>query len=220
MWFLRGSCVVLRYYYAFDYYSGHGSHVMGTVGGKIGDGSAISIMSDALTGCDEYVDLCPTLWCPTCSYARDCDTTCGFGWDGPEPSGMAPEAQLMGYDIGTDEGALPVIPGTSFGERVLMPAYAEGSRIMTNSWGIDAPYNAYSSRSQSIDAFVFAYDDALILFAAGNSGDGSDTAATGDASIISPGTCKNVVTVGAAENVATPDTVHGAHTNAGASKPV
>jgi len=60
-----------------------------------------------------------------------------------------------------------------------------------------------------MDNLIYNYDDALVVFAAGNEGssfDGSgDT--TGDHSILDPGTSKNVLTVGAAETETTPSTV-------------
>jgi len=160
--------------------------------------------------CVNYTDICDSLFCATCEYSGYCDTTCGFA---PFPDatgdyrGMAPGAQIMGYDIGTDEGALPDIPDAYFGERVLFPAYDEGALIMTNSWGGSAPYNYYDSQAAAIDQFMYEVEDALVLFAAGNEGGGDVANATGDASIGNPGVCKNVVTVGAAENDGAPDTV-------------
>jgi len=59
-----------------------------------------------------------------------------------------------------------------------------------------------------MDTLIYNYDDALVVFAAGNEGsfDGSDDT-TGDHSILDPGTTKNVLTVGAAETQTTPSTV-------------
>ena len=84
-------------------------------------------------------------------------------------------------------------------------AYNDGARISTNSWGA-AVGGAYNSDSQRYDALVRDSQPAgstfsvagnqenVILFAAGNSGSGANT-------VGSPGTGKNVITVGAAENV-------------------
>jgi hypothetical protein len=79
-------------------------------------------------------------------------------------------------------------------------AYASGARISTNSWGA-AVGGAYNSDSQTYDTAVRdaqsgvdGNQEMVILFSAGNSGSGPNT-------IGSPGTGKNVFTVGAAENV-------------------
>lgn len=79
-------------------------------------------------------------------------------------------------------------------------AYDAGARIHTNSWG--APVNgAYDANAQEADNFVWDNPDMLILFSAGNSGVDTDGNNVVDAnSIGSPGTAKNVLTVGASEN--------------------
>src|SRR5262249_40971281 len=84
-------------------------------------------------------------------------------------------------------------------------AYADGARISSNSWGSNAS-GAYTVDAQAYDALVRDSQPAgsaieqpgnqqmVIVFAAGNQGPFSST-------IGSPGTAKNVITVGAAENV-------------------
>ena len=83
-------------------------------------------------------------------------------------------------------------------------AYRDGMRISTNSWGAASPI--YSTDSQRYDALVRDAQPAssavgtpgnqemVILFAAGNSGSGGGTVGY-------PGSAKNVITVGASENV-------------------
>ncbi|MGC3961290.1 MAG: S8 family serine peptidase [Verrucomicrobiota bacterium] len=83
-------------------------------------------------------------------------------------------------------------------------AYQDGARISANSWG--ATNNAYTVDAQAFDALVrdaqpagaaFAApgnQEMVILFAAGNRGTTANT-------VGAPGTAKNVITVGAAENV-------------------
>ena len=84
-------------------------------------------------------------------------------------------------------------------------AYAAGSRISTNSWGFQtaggAPIADYDSNSQQYDFLTrdvqsgtAGNQEYLVLFAAGNDGSGSNTVSTP-----SPG--KNILTVGASENV-------------------
>ena len=84
-------------------------------------------------------------------------------------------------------------------------AYNDGMRISSNSWGANVG-GAYTASSQAYDALVrdaqpagstFATagnQEMVIVFAAGNAGSGANT-------VGAPGTAKNVITVGAAENV-------------------
>ena len=81
------------------------------------------------------------------------------------------------------------------------PAYADGARIHTNSWGAAANLGAYDSMAQQADDFLWSNSKMLILFAAGNSGVDADKNGVIDhGSIGSPGTAKNVLTVGASKN--------------------
>jgi subtilisin family serine protease len=79
-------------------------------------------------------------------------------------------------------------------------AYNDSARFSSNSWGA-AVGGAYNSDSQRYDALVRDADNQAagnqeytIMFTSGNSGPGGNTCG-------SPGTAKNVITVGAAENV-------------------
>lgn len=91
-------------------------------------------------------------------------------------------------------------------------AYASGARISANSWG--STNNGYTVDAQAFDALVrdaqptgaaFATpgnQEMVIVFAAGNSGPGGNT-------IGAPGTAKNVITVGASENVRSVSSANG-----------
>ncbi|HEY8209200.1 MAG TPA: S8 family serine peptidase [Myxococcaceae bacterium] len=84
-------------------------------------------------------------------------------------------------------------------------AYRDGMRVSSNSWGA-AVSGAYNASSQRYDALVrdaqptgstvpvAGNQEMIIVFAAGNSGSGAGT-------VGSPGTAKNVITAGAANNV-------------------
>lgn len=84
-------------------------------------------------------------------------------------------------------------------------SYNDGGRISTNSWGA-AVGGAYEIRAQTYDALVrdaqpagstfptAGNQEMVIVFSAGNNGAGANT-------IGAPGTGKNLITVGAAENV-------------------
>ncbi|HYI00011.1 S8 family serine peptidase, partial [Hyalangium sp.] len=83
-------------------------------------------------------------------------------------------------------------------------AYGDGMRISSNSWG--ANFNGYDADAQRYDALVrdaqptgsavaaAGNQEMVILFAAGNSGPSANSVGT-------PGTAKNIITVGASENV-------------------
>ena len=84
-------------------------------------------------------------------------------------------------------------------------AYGQGSRISSNSWGqLDAanrPIASYNTTAQEYDRIVrdvqsgtAGLQQVTVVFAAGNSGSASNT-------VSAPGTAKNVITVGASENV-------------------
>ncbi|MFN0112777.1 MAG: S8 family serine peptidase [Blastocatellia bacterium] len=84
-------------------------------------------------------------------------------------------------------------------------AYGQGARISSNSWGFQTqsggPIADYDSNSQAYDSIVrdaqsgtTGLQQLTVVFAAGNDGSGSNTVST-------PGTAKNIITVGAGENV-------------------
>jgi subtilisin family serine protease len=111
--------------------------------------------------------------------------------------GMAPAAKLVIQDGGAWLDDCADLPGLGCPvkplEPVLEQARAQGARIHTNSWGDEEnilPFGRYTERTADVDRFVWRRKDTLVLFAAGNSGAGSDT-------VISPATGKNVVAVGA-----------------------
>jgi len=83
---------------------------------------------------------------------------------------------------------------------MLSANFAGGTRISSNSWG-SAVAGAYNTDSQAYDALVrdarasaALNQQMTIIFAAGNGGAGVST-------VGSPGAAKNVITVGASENV-------------------
>jgi hypothetical protein len=79
-------------------------------------------------------------------------------------------------------------------------AYNAGARIHSNSWGsaVSGDYNANSVES---DDFMWDNRDMVITFSAGNNGiDANSDGVIDNDSIGSPGTAKNVITVGASEN--------------------
>ena len=84
-------------------------------------------------------------------------------------------------------------------------AYGQGARISSNSWGfqnaVGGPVADYDANSQEYDRIVrdaqtgtAGHQQMTVVFAAGNDGAGSNTVST-------PATAKNVICVGAGENV-------------------
>jgi len=98
---------------------------------------------------------------------------------------------------------------------LLTQAYNNGARISNNSWG-GTGNGAYDSDAQTYDALVRDVGAAglnrqmVIVFAAGNDGPGAR-------SIDSPGSAKNIITVGASENVRSLSTANGGYDSAGDS---
>ena len=98
-------------------------------------------------------------------------------------------------------------------------AYRDGARVSNNSWGADTAGD-YDADAQAYDALVRDAQPAgssvaatgnqqmVIVFAAGNAGPSAGT-------VGSPGTAKNVLVVGAAENVHPHSTANGGNNSVG-----
>ncbi len=106
----------------------------------------------------------------------------------PKHNGMAPGAKVAFTQIFQE--SRENIPTK---ERMFESAYFLGARIHTNSWGSAVIDNSYNAQSHSIDDLVYQKPDYLILFAASNDGEWSQHGAT----VGSPSTCKNCLSVGA-----------------------
>ncbi len=96
-------------------------------------------------------------------------------------------------------------------------AYGQGARLSTNSWGYTgSAAKRYNSFAQEYDRIVrdaqsgtSGLQQLTVVFAAGNDGSGANT-------VSSPATAKNVITVGASENVRQTGTDGCAVANSGA----
>jgi len=126
-------------------------------------------------------------------------------------TGSANEDSL-GYNYGlgiapwAHVGATAIFGGTSSsGTSWESTAYGQGARISSNSWGFQTQTGGavadYNASAQEYDGIVrdaqggsAGNQGMMIVFAAGNNGSGSNT-------VSSPATAKNVLTVGASENV-------------------
>jgi subtilisin family serine protease len=109
--------------------------------------------------------------------------------------GVAPDAKIIFQATDPQDGSGSLsLPGDL--HDLYKGPFSDGARVHQNSWGDPtvANYGDYSVDSENTDDFIWGNDTMLIVFAAGNAGaDGSNTTE-------SPGTSKNVLTVGASEN--------------------
>jgi subtilisin family serine protease len=165
---------------AADRFSGHGTHVSGSV---LGDGTR----SDAV-GLSTRI------------------------------AGTAPGAELVfqAVEQTTDWNAQGVLLWLQHGQTppshglfgipddfadLLQPAFDQGARIHSDSWGGGVP-GAYDEQCRQLDQFIWDHEDFLVVVAAGNAG--QDISPQGQGidltSVDSPGTAKNCLTVGASEN--------------------
>lgn len=161
-----------------DRYSGHGTHVAGSV---LGSGvKAAQLGLPAVQGAApaaklvfQAIEQSPNWTAETLEQ-----------FDGP-----APVSGLFG------------IPDDL--KQLFQDAYQDGARIHTNSWGSSrtSDQGLYDGQCEDVDSFMWQKKDFLILFAAGNDGVEDDAGAfIKPGSISPPGTAKNCLTVGASEN--------------------
>ena len=105
-------------------------------------------------------------------------------------AGVAPEAQMIFMAMNTDgQGAIQCIPPNG---NYIAYGYQNGARISSNSWGSNSA-GVYTYNASVIDDYIWRNRDYLVLFAAGNEGPGART-------VGSPGSAKNIISVGASEN--------------------
>eukprot|EP00183_Erythrolobus_madagascarensis_P005255 CAMPEP_0185856616 /NCGR_PEP_ID=MMETSP1354-20130828/29088_1 /TAXON_ID=708628 /ORGANISM="Erythrolobus madagascarensis, Strain CCMP3276" /LENGTH=1013 /DNA_ID=CAMNT_0028558877 /DNA_START=198 /DNA_END=3239 /DNA_ORIENTATION=+ len=117
-------------------------------------------------------------------------------------NGHAPKAEIVFTDMGESSGALSV--PADLGDDFLGEPYDAGARVSSHSWGCfssDDPTlcNIYDVSARSVDEFMWNNMDALMVFAAGNSGLVPGGSTQGMFSVGSPGTSKNQISVGAAQ---------------------
>ncbi len=119
-------------------------------------------------------------------------------------AGAAPKAGLIFQALGrsNDTGGTSVYLPTNNTAELMSGAYTNGARIHQNSWG-SAVSGKYDFRCRDIDQWNNENPGMLIVFSAGNRGrDNSPRNGIVDTnSMERPATCKNVLTVGAAESL-------------------
>lgn len=168
---------------AVDLYSGHGTHVAGSI---IGNGT---ISQEHVRGIAPEAQLVFQGIEKTAKWAN---------WyleiQQSHGKNLCPHTHGGLYGIPTEL------------EELFESAYAHGARIHSNSWGRDP--GKYNNRAESTDRFMWKKKDFLVIVAAGNNGQHEqednlfiDVVNT----INSPGISKNCLTVGACENHQFPD---------------
>ena len=122
------------------------------------------------------------------------------GFSQGQIQGGAPEALVLALGMWS-----PILNNLSIPprlSRVFGPASEAGVKIHTNSWGAPSNLGAYNSMAVQADEWAWENLDFLVIFAAGNSGaDKNKDGKIDEGSISSPGTAKNILTVGSSENL-------------------
>lgn len=113
--------------------------------------------------------------------------------------GTAPAARLFFQSLLDAQGELGGLPA-DVGD-LLDEAYQAGARVHNNSWGA-ATRSHYTIDSNDVDEFVWTHPDMLVVISAGNEGQAATALNTQPgyvdwASIGSPASAKNALTVGA-----------------------
>ena len=111
--------------------------------------------------------------------------------------GMAYEARLVFQGMGANLRGLPEDTCDLLGQ-----AYDAGARIHSDSWGFGKDYpGVYDFAAVYVDIFTWKNQNFLAVIAAGNDGVDADADGVIDRGSVScPGTAKNSLCVGAAEN--------------------
>ena len=114
--------------------------------------------------------------------------------------GAAPAASLYHQAMGPERKDTALYPPKDLYE-LFLPPYEAGARIHSDSWGQSGNGN-YTLDAATCDEFVRDHPDMLILFATGNEGTDRDKDGVVDSgSIVPPATAKNILSVGASENL-------------------
>lgn len=86
--------------------------------------------------------------------------------------------------------------------KMMMRTHRLGARVHTNSWGAAMGEGVYNGMARSVDEIMWNQPDLLVLFAAGNSGvDRNRDGRVDPGSVSPPATAKNILSVGASENL-------------------
>jgi subtilisin-like proprotein convertase family protein len=113
--------------------------------------------------------------------------------------GISPYGRIAGMKIFANAGSYDTSRIGSTDAALIAAEYNQGADMSSNSWGAatagayNATAQAYDSGTRDATSSVAGNQQLFFIFSAGNSGSGAQT-------IGSPGTAKNVLTVGASED--------------------
>lgn len=173
------------------------------VGGQIGNPSRVAYFNNCSTLPDTSVGAEDGHGALNAGIVAGWDQTAGAPYEdadghqlglGVNPFGRVASTAIFvpGYNVGGCGGDDP---------GVIQSVWQSGGRINTNSWGLTFPPSTYDSGDQAYDAGTRDADpgaagnqELIMLFSASNAGPGSAT-------VSSPAAGKNVITVGASENL-------------------
>ena len=119
--------------------------------------------------------------------------------------GISPYGRIAGTKIFRNTGPNDASLCGNSDTTIVYNAYSQGARITSDSWGASAAgaYNAYAQIYDFLtrDASAAGGNQAMLhVFAAGNDGSPLSPPPAPQSTINSPGSAKNVLTVGASEN--------------------
>ena len=163
-----------------DNYSGHGTHVAGSV---LGNGKQAKELGESST---------PKGMAPEAKLIfQAIEKT--LRW--------TPKAVDNYQEVGLKPSRVDLYGIPEDLEDLFQPAYDQGARIHSNSWSLGDSCR-YKANCQQLDKFVWDHKDFLVIVAAGNYGEHTDDdiPAIDPKSLTPPGVAKNCLTVGASEN--------------------
>lgn len=115
-------------------------------------------------------------------------------------AGIAPKAGLVVWATCDDFSGVPTNPYQALWSPIY--AFSNVTRTSNNSWGNTGSAGQYNTFARETDRFVRDYFDMTIVFAAGNDGTDANMDGVSDlGTVMAPSTAKNVITVGASENL-------------------
>ncbi len=114
-------------------------------------------------------------------------------------AGLAPKAGLLVWAVCDNFSGLPQDMYANLWTQIY--GFHGAVRTSNNSWGTNGSAGIYNVQARETDRFVRNHADMVIVFAAGNDGKDANGDGVSDMGTVqTPGSAKNIITVGASEN--------------------